>query len=295
MNKTLPILLLISSSSLSLSAFSHGHSHGQEQGHEDQIYTKGEVLVLLSSEDRMQLTEGKTEPTGYYLNEFGVPAKALVDAGYTLVLATPKGNAPAVDSKSVIPQYFGGDSAYMEQIQRFVASIDGIDDTLSLSEVIDAGLNNYKGVFIPGGHAPLIDLANNPEVGKILSYFHNAEKPTAAICHGPIALLSAQNNPEAFNSSLKSQADAEADDWIYAGYEMTIFSEAEEEYFESTLTDAGLLYYPSDAMSTAGGDMSYEEMWAPHVVVDRELITGQNPFSDKLLAEKLINQLNEQD
>ena len=73
----------------------------------------------------MQLTEGKTEPTGYYLNEFGVPAKALVDAGYTLVLATPKGNAPAVDSKSVIPQYFGGDSAYMEQIQRFVASIDG--------------------------------------------------------------------------------------------------------------------------------------------------------------------------
>jgi putative intracellular protease/amidase len=261
-NKTLPILLLISSSSLSLSAFSHGHESGSGEGHESQTDTKGEVLVLLSSEDRMQLTEGKTEPTGYYLNEFGVPAKALVDAGYTLVLATPKGNAPAVDSKSVIPQYFGGDSAYMEQIQRFVASIDGIDDTLSLSEVIDAGLNNYKGVFIPGGHAPLIDLANNPE---------------------------------AFNSALKSQADAEADDWIYAGYEMTIFSEAEEEYFESTLTDAGLLYYPSDAMSTAGGDMSYEEMWAPHVVVDSELITGQNPFSDKLLAEKLINQLNEQD
>lgn len=291
MNKTLPILLLISSSSLSLSAFAHGHG-----SHDDVTEgAKGDVLVLLSSEDRMQLTKGKTEPTGYYLNEFGVPAKALVDAGYTLVLATPKGNAPAVDSKSVIPQYFGGDSAYMEQIQRFVASIDGIDDTLSLSEVIDAGLNKYKGVFIPGGHAPLIDLANNPEVGAILEYFHSAEKPTAAICHGPIALLSAQKSPETFNVALKNQANAVADDWIYAGYKMTIFSEAEEEYFESTLTDAGLLYYPSDAMSTAGGDMSYEEMWAPHVVEDRELITGQNPFSDKLLAEKLINQLNEQD
>ena len=86
MNKTLPILLLISSSSLSLSAFSHGHESGSGEGHESQTDTKGEVLVLLSSEDRMQLTEGKTEPTGYYLNEFGVPAKALVDAGYTLVL-----------------------------------------------------------------------------------------------------------------------------------------------------------------------------------------------------------------
>ena len=291
MNKTLPILLLISSSSLSLSAFAHGNS-----SHNDvKNVVKGDVLVLLSSEDKMQLTEGKTEPTGYYLNEFGVPAKALVDAGYNLVLASPKGNAPAVDTKSVIPQYFGGDSDYMQEIQEFVASLDGINDTLSLKEVIDAGLNDYKGVFIPGGHAPLIDLANNPEVGAILEYFHNAEKPTAAICHGPIALLSAQNNPEAFNSALKSQANAEADDWIYAGYKMTIFSQAEEEYFESTLTDAGLLYFPSDAMSTAGGEMSYEGMWAPHVVEDRELITGQNPFSDKLLAEKLINQLNDQD
>ncbi|GEA02125.1 hypothetical protein KUL17_10220 [Alteromonas sp. KUL17] len=70
--------------------------------------SKGEILVLLSSENVMQLADGKTEPTGYYLNEFGVPAKALVDAGYKLVLATPKGNAPSVDKKSVIPQYFDG-------------------------------------------------------------------------------------------------------------------------------------------------------------------------------------------
>jgi len=41
---------------------------------------KGEVLVLLSSENIMQLADGKTAPTGYYLNEFGVPAKALAGA-----------------------------------------------------------------------------------------------------------------------------------------------------------------------------------------------------------------------
>ncbi|AFT95867.1 ThiJ/PfpI domain-containing protein [Alteromonas macleodii str. 'Balearic Sea AD45'] len=255
---------------------------------------KGEILVLLSSENVMQLADGKTEPTGYYLNEFGVPAKALVDAGYKLVLATPKGNAPSVDKKSVIPQYFDGGESQMRDIQTFVASIEGIDDTLSLSEVIAQGLEEFEGVFIPGGHAPLIDLANNPQVGEILSHFHSEGKPTAAICHGPIALLSGQSNPQAFELALKSGEQASSESWIYDGYKMTIFSTPEEAYFESTLNDATLLYYPADAMAQAGGKMEFKEMWAPNVVVDRELITGQNPFSDELLAEKLLQQLNSQ-
>ena len=45
------------------------------------------------------------------------------------------------------------------------------------------------------------------------------------------------------------------------------------------------------AMAGAGGDMSYAQAWQPHVVVDRELITGQNPFSDKALAKALLEQL----
>lgn len=256
--------------------------------------SKGEILVLLSSENVMQLADGKTEPTGYYLNEFGVPAKALVDAGYKLVLATPKGNAPSVDKKSVIPQYFDGGESQMRDIQTFVASIEGIDDTLSLSEVIGQGLEAFEGAFVPGGHAPLIDLANNPQVGEILSHFHSAGKPTAAICHGPIALLSGQINPQAFELALKSGEQASPESWIYDGYKMTIFSTPEEAYFESTLNDATLLYYPADAMAQAGGKMEFKEMWTPNVVVDRELITGQNPFSDELLAEKLLQQLNSQ-
>ena len=256
--------------------------------------SKGEILVLLSSENVMQLADGKTEPTGYYLNEFGVPAKALVDAGYKLVLATPKGNAPSVDKKSVIPQYFDGGESQMRDIQTFVASIEGIDDTLSLSEVIGQGLEAFEGAFVPGGHAPLIDLANNPQVGEILSHFHSKGKPTAAICHGPIALLSGQINPQAFELALKSGEQASPESWIYDGYKMTIFSTPEEAYFESTLNDATLLYYPADAMAQAGGKMEFKEMWTPNVVVDRELITGQNPFSDELLAEKLLQQLNSQ-
>lgn len=253
--------------------------------------SKGQILVLLSSESQMQLQDGKTLSTGYYLNEFGVPADAFMQAGYELVLATPKGNAPVVDEKSVTTQYFAGSEAEMQRIQQVVADIPGIDDTLSLQEVIDGGLAQYEAVFIPGGHAPLIDLANNPQVGTILTHFNAQAKPTAAICHGPIALLSAQHNPQQYQQALVQQKTPVASNWIYQGYKMTIFSDAEETVFEASLKGDKLQYYPGKAMQQAGGNMQYSEAWTPNVVIDRELITGQNPFSDKALAAAMLDKL----
>ncbi|WDT84680.1 hypothetical protein [Alteromonas sp. 009811495] len=141
-------------------------------------------------------------------------------------------------------------------------------------------------------NANLSDFCLQTKSLTMLAQFDATVKPTAAICHGPIALLSAQLNPQSFELALKNGDKATSQEWIYDGYRMTIFSTPEEEYFESTLDDATLLYFPADAMASAGGNMQYKAMWAPNVVVDRELITGQNPFSDDLLAEKLIQQLN---
>jgi len=254
---------------------------------------KGEVLVLLSSENRLPLQDGKQYPTGYYLNEFGVPADHLLKAGYKLVLVTPKGNAPSVDERSVDPQYFAGDATEMKRIQQLVASLPGIDDTLSLKEVLAGDLDHYAGLLIPGGHAPLIDLANNPEVGALLRHFHQSGKPTAAICHGPISLLSAQADPAAYQAALARGEKPAAKNWIYQGYRMTIFANAEEQVFESSLKGDRILFYPARAMEGAGGNMSYAPAWNPNVVVDRELITGQNPFSDHELGKALVSKLGE--
>lgn len=252
---------------------------------------KGEVLVLLSSENQLQLKDGKPYPTGYYLNEFGVPADQLLKAGYKLVLVTPKGNAPSVDERSIDPMYFGGDAREMQRIRQVVDSLPDIDDTLSVKEVLAGDMGRYAGIFIPGGHAPLIDLANNPDVGALLLHFHQAGKPTAAICHGPITLLSAQQDPVAYRAALARGETPAASDWTYRGYRMTIFSDPEEQVFEGSLKEQRLQFYPAKAMAGAGGDMSYAQAWQPHVVVDRELITGQNPFSDKALAKALLEQL----
>ena len=255
---------------------------------------KGEILVLLSSETELPLQGGKSLTTGFYQNELGVPAAALLEAGYTLTPVTPRGNRPVVDKHSVDPQYFGGNPQEMVRIGAVVEGLLGAGKVLSLREVLASGPERYAGLFIPGGHAPLIDLAKDPEVGTLLRHFHDNHKPTVAICHGPIALLAAQADPAGFEQSVIAGKADGAREWIYDGYRMTIFSDKEEAVFEGSLGGDKLRYYPAKAMAQAGGSMQFVAPWQPGVVIDRELITGQNPFSDHALASAFIAALDKQ-
>lgn len=52
------------------------------------------------------------------------------------------------------------------------------------ASISDEELATFAGVFVPGGHAPLTDLGDNPDLGRILLHFHNARKPTGASSPG---------------------------------------------------------------------------------------------------------------
>ena len=123
------------------------------------------------------------------------------------------------------------------------------------------------------------DLYKDKELGRILKHFHDKKKPTALICHAPIALLSA----------------GEGDAWPYKGYRLTVFSNVEEKIGEDANTFGGkMIFYPEDALSKAGGDINNNEKpWQVNVVTDRELITGQNPMSGHAFTEVFITSLKE--
>ena len=53
-----------------------------------------------------------------------------------------------------------------------------------------------------------------------------------------------------------------------------------------------VLFYPDFALRTAGGDVSVAAPWKSYVLQDRELISGQNPFSDEALLKLLVPALN---
>ena len=52
-------------------------------------------------------------------------------------------------------------------------------------------LAKYELIYINGGHAPMVDLKEDPYVADILHYFDQNNKFIVAICHGPIAFHSA--------------------------------------------------------------------------------------------------------
>lgn len=259
--------------------------------------TKGKVLVLVSSGHGLPLKDGKVyKAAGYYLNELTVPVRALMKEGYEITFANPKGNTPQMDVNSAIPQFFGGDEAKLQDYLKFRDSLIELKNPKRIADVIASGLDQYDAVFVPGGHGPMMDLLDDPDAGTVMRHFHKTSKPTAVLCHGPISLLSASPNSKEVVAALTAGdtagARAKAEGWIYAGYKVTIFSTEEEQQREPVEIGGKVLFYPDFALSTAGADVSVRPPWTSYVLQDRELISGQNPFSDQALLNLLLPALN---
>src|SRR6516162_7396908 len=91
----------------------------------------------------------------------------------------------------------------------------------------------------------------------------------------------------------ESSAKQLAKGWQYAGYRMTIFSASEEKWVEREILHGKMYFTMPQALSAAGGDVITTQVdFEPHVIVDRELITGQNPRSDHAVGEKLVEALD---
>ena len=178
--------------------------------------SKGKVLVVMSSANSLNLKDGRFYKTGYYLNEFVVPYRKLVEAGYEPVIANPKGDLPVMDANSNNAMFFGGDDAARAAALAYAQGIEQLKHPKTLASVIAEGTSAYVGLFIPGGHAPMADLLRDKNLGRILTNFHETGRTTGIICHGPIVLLSALPDADAFIASMiagDGKANALAKGW----------------------------------------------------------------------------------
>src|ERR1700761_9517787 len=89
--------------------------------------TKGKVLVVMSSANALNLKDAKTYSTGYYLNEFVIPYRKLVAAGYEPVSANPKGDRPVMDKNSNNAMFFDGDDAARADAFKFAEGLQPLD------------------------------------------------------------------------------------------------------------------------------------------------------------------------
>jgi putative intracellular protease/amidase len=157
-----------------------------------------------------------------------------------------------------------------------LAAIETLQHPRDLSQMSDEEILSFDAVFFPGGHGPMVDLASNADVGRALRLLHLREKTVAAVCHGPAAFLSAGPGP--------------AGDWLFDGYKITASTEEEDD--QTPYGKLGLPWCLENALKARGAIFDDgDAAWVSYVVVDRNLITGQNLDSSEPLAEAIMKRL----
>ncbi|KAF2139250.1 uncharacterized protein K452DRAFT_289804 [Aplosporella prunicola CBS 121167] len=243
------------------------------------------ILIILSDANSFPLhntgTEGKTiqQPSGFFLMELAKPLQKILDSGYEVTFASPKGNEPKPDPNSESLLAFAGNFYERQRENDLIERMkkeNGFTSPRKFGDLSDEELKGFSGVFIPGGHAPLADLGDNAELGRILDHFHSQHKPTAAICHGPYAFLSTKYGP-------KGQ-------FAYKGYKLTSWSDAEEKFMETIFR--GEVEKVESVLRENGAEMIEgpgEKIG--NITIDREVVSGGNPMAADALGSKFLEML----
>lgn len=245
------------------------------------------VLIILSDAHSFPL-EKKTKagtrevdkPSGFFLMELAKPLEKILQAGYEVTFASPKGQEPKADPTSDSLLAFAGNFYERKKEHKLIERMkkdNGFGRPRPFSTISDEELDGFAGVFIPGGHAPLKDLGSDKELGRILRHFHAKSKPTAAICHGPYAFL-----------STKKAGDGS---FVYKGYKITSWSDAEETMMERVLR--GEIPKVESSLRESGAIMvEGPKEKVGETTVDREVISGGNPMAANSLGNQFLSKLS---
>ena len=222
------------------------------------------ILMVLTSHDQLGDTGRKT---GFWLEELAAPYYVFKDAGAEIVLASPRGGRPPLDPKSSEP---GSQTDATRRFEADEEALAALETTTRLDAVSHDG---FEAVFYPGGHGPLWDLAEDPVSIRLIETTLAAGKPVTLVCHAPGVLR---------------HAKAPDGTPLVQGKAVTGFTNTEEEAVGLTEVVPLLV---EDALRRNGGRFSKAGDWAPYVVADGLLITGQNPASSGPAAERLLAHL----
>ncbi|WP_374670768.1 type 1 glutamine amidotransferase domain-containing protein [Acidovorax temperans] len=222
------------------------------------------ILMVLTSHDQLGNTGKKT---GFWLEEFAAPYYVFKDAGVQITLASPHGGQPPLDPKS------DDESAQTDATRRFKADAEAQKQLASTVPLSSVKAEAFDAVFYPGGHGPLWDLAEDAQSIALIEHTFAAGKPLALVCHAP-GVLRHTKAPDGAP--------------LVKGKKVTGFTNTEEDAVQLTNIVPFLV---EDMLKANGGVYSKGPDWAPYVLTDGTLITGQNPASSEAGAHAVLKLL----
>jgi putative intracellular protease/amidase len=231
------------------------------------------VLIVLTGATTWTMKDGTPHPTGFWSREFIEAHKAFLAAGLDVSIASPHGVVPLVDELSFSIGY-NKDEADVDTQKAYLKNLEPLFASPLILADVDP--QDFDAVFLVGGHGPMQDMAVDPSIGTILTaLLDDPKKVVSAVCHGPAGFLSA-HRPDGT--------------WLFKGRKVTGFSNEEE----TGATFAGNApWLLADRLRLAGADYISVPAWTSHVVVDGNLITGQQQVSVEEAAAAVVRKLKE--
>ncbi|MQY03788.1 dienelactone hydrolase family protein [Actinomadura macrotermitis] len=219
------------------------------------------VLIALTSHSDLG---GTGRRTGFYVPEAAEPWAVFTDAGYEVDLVSVAGGRPPRDGEDPadpLQDRFLNDPRVAAQLAGTPAPGD-----------VDSG--RYDAVLFAGGHGTMWDFPDNKGLAALARDVYERGGIVAAVCHGPAALVGLTLSDGSY---------------LVDGRRVAAFTNGEEE----AVGLAGVVpFLLADRLAAQGARHLPAPNFAPHVVEDGRLVTGQNPASARGVAEAVVTALD---
>lgn len=216
-------------------------------------------------------------PVGFWAAELFHPWYEFTQQRYEVTIASPDGGHVELDGLSD-PRDASGWSAD-DLLSMGAVNTPGVmallDDTPALA---DLDLDAFDALVVCGGQGPMFQFREHAGLKAAIAAFFAAEKPTAALCHGTCALL-----------------DVELSDGsrLIAGRTMTGFSNVEEDFGDAAVGQPIMPFRIEDAARELGANFVQAGLFKAFAVRDMNLITGQQQYSGRKVAELVVAALGD--
>lgn len=226
---------------------------------------KNNILIVVTSVSYYKNTQLKT---GLWLSEITHFYSQFKEQGCDITIASPHGGNTPVDPESLNTFFMDSVSKKCWQDETFRKLLQ---DTKCLKDVSG---NHFDVVYLAGGHGTMYDFPYNENLQNIIKVHYEKGKIIAAICHGVCGLL---------NVKLSNSKN------LISGKKITGFN-----WFEESLARRKKVVPFNLENELKKRTNYYKKALLPmtsFVIIDENLITGQNPFSSKEIANIIFKEV----
>jgi putative intracellular protease/amidase len=214
-------------------------------------------------------------PVGFWGAELTHPYFELTQRGVDVTIASPQGGKVELDSLSDPrdPSKWSADDLITMGFLNTPELAALLDDTPSLSGL---DLDRFDAIMVAGGQAPMFGFRDDEHVHAALRHFYEAEKPTCIYCHGTAALVDLKLSDGSY---------------LVEGKTVTGFANVEEDFSDTFVGQQVMPFRLEDELKQRGANYVQGGLFKAFAVRDGRLITGQQQYSARKVAEMLIEAL----